>query len=361
MRHRLLASLGGAAVVVALLAAGPRLVAGQAQSGNGSGAATSGGPVARTPWGDPDLNGIWSAGYFFTTLERPEKYAGREFLTDEEVAALERDVAATFGIGGGAGGNQGKGRPERGTDADVAGAYNDIFSGRGRDVIRTKRTSLIIDPPDGRLPPLTPEGQQRADARRRVNTSESGPGGPADYPEQRPSNDRCVGVTLPVSFGNAAAAGAHSRIVQSPGSVAIYYEHGHHGGAYRTIPLGTRAPLPPSIRQWLGDARGRWEGDTLVIETKNFTNQTNYYGSAENLQLVERYRRVQPDMILYTVTITDPTTFTKPWTIEVPFSRLDDKENKIFESACHEGNYAMTSILAGARMADKESARKGTK
>ena len=354
MTSRLLTFIGAFAAI-ALFGAAP---AGQSDAKATASQAASAWTLARTPWGDPDLNGIWGAGYFFTPLERPAKYAGREFLTDEEVAALEKETAATFGIGGGAGGNSGKGRPERGTVADVEGAYNDIFSGRGRYAVRTKRTSLIVDPPDGKIPPRTPEGEKRAAALRRINTSESGPGGPADDPEQRPPNDRCFGITLPVAFGNAASAGAHSRIVQTAGAVAIYYEHGHHGGAFRTIPLNGGPHLPPSIRQWLGDPRGRWEGGALVVDTTNFTDLTNYYGSRGNLHLIERFERVQADMILYRATIDDRTTFTRPWTIEVPLTRLDDQKNQIFESACHEGNYALTSVLAGARMLEKTAATK---
>jgi hypothetical protein len=133
----------------------------------------------------------------------------------------------------------------------------------------------------------------------------------------------------------------------------MYYEHGHHGGAYRMVPLDGSRHLAPQIRLWLGDPRGRWEGDTLVIDTTNFTDQTNYHGSKESLHLVERFTRVAEDELIYRVTIDDPTTFTRPWTIEVPYTKADDKRNQIFEAACHEGNYALTGILAGARAKEK--------
>ena len=136
----------------------------------------------------------------------------------------------------------------------------------------------------------------------------------------------------------------------------MYYEDGHHGGAYRTIPLDGSPHLTPQVRQWLGDARGRWEGDTLVVDTTNFSDQTNYHGSKENLHLVERFTRVGDDEIIYRATIEDPTTFTRPWTIEVPLTKGDERKNQIFESACYEGNYALVSILAGARVKEKEAA-----
>jgi hypothetical protein len=212
-----------------------------------------------------------------------------------------------------------------------------------------------VDPPDGKIP-FTPEARKRAaaeTANRRALRER------ADGPEDRP-NDRCVGVTLPINFGSAGVSGAYSRIVQTPGSVALYYESGHQGGIYRSITLDGRPHLPPHARQWLGDPHGRWEGNTLVVDTTNFTNQTNYQGSGENLHLVERFTRVAPDMIMYHATIDDPTMFAQSWTIEVPLTKSDDKENPIFEAACHEGNYALTSILAGARALEREVARTPT-
>jgi hypothetical protein len=306
----------------------------------------------RTPWGDPDLEGIWGVGYVFTPLERPKEHEGKEFLTDEEIAVLEREHAARLSGDGTAG----RARGERGSVTDVEGAYNQAFSAFGKHerVMRTKRTSMIVDPPDGRIPGLTPEGQKRADSLRRTTTDEFGPAGRADYPEERHA-DRCMGTTLPFIKGVGAG---FRRIVQSPGAVAMFHEDGHVGGAFRAIPVGNRPPLPSSVRQWLGDSRGRWEGDTLVVEVTNFTDKTNYQGSAENLHLTERYTRVGPDLIMFRVTIEDPTTFVRPWTIEVPLTKADEKANQIYESACHEGNYALTGILAGARALERE--KRGT-
>ncbi|PYR34866.1 MAG: hypothetical protein DMF89_24500 [Acidobacteria bacterium] len=337
--------LAFAITAVAALAIDRLAVGGQAppaQSGTEPGTAK----LQPTPWGDPDLQGIWGAGYILTPLERPARFAGREFLTDQEVAELEREQTTSPGR------NR---RAAPGSVADVEGAYNDVFTGRGTRVVRTKRTSLIVDPPDGKIPARTPEGEKRAAALRRVVDDENGPGGRADNPEER-GQDRCTGLTIPVNFGSAAVSGAFLRIVQSPGALTIYHEEGHHGGAYRMIPLDGRPHLPPQVRQWLGDARGHWDNGALVVDTTNFTSQTNYQGSRETLHLVERFTRSAPDMILYRVTIDDPTTFTKPWTIEVPYTKADEKANKIFESACHEGNYALTGILAGARRLEKEKA-----
>ena len=309
---------------------------------------------ARTAWGDPDLQGIWSSGYVDTAMERPKQFEGRPFLTDEEVKSERARISS--GEDHSVGGTKSTAPREGDT-----GAYNTIFSGRGRDVIRTRRTSFVIDPPDGQIP-YKPEASESArQARKNTRTGvlshileDNERGG--DGPEDRP-NDRCRGFALPHQFGNAEVGGAHHRIVQSPGLVSLYYEYGPHGGAYRTIPLDRRTHLPSSLRQWLGDSVGRWEGETLVVDTTNFTNQTNYYGAGENLHLIERFTRVGPDLILYHATIEDPTTFTAPWTIEVPLTMKDGKANQIYETACHEGNYSLTGILAGARAKE----RTGTK
>jgi hypothetical protein len=141
--------------------------------------------------------------------------------------------------------------------------------------------------------------------------------------------------------------------VQSPGTVSIYYEYGPHGGAFRTIPLDGRPHLPSGIRQWLGDARGRWDGDTLIVDTTNFSDRTNYEGSRGNLHLTEHFTRVGPDFVMYLVTVEDSTVFTRPWTMEIPLTLQDGRANRIFESACHEGNYALTGILAGARAEER--------
>ncbi len=300
--------------------------------------ASDGFTAAKTPWGDPDLQGIWGLGYTFTALERPDELGDKQFLTDEEAAALEAQHRAASGDGAG-----GRARAERGTLEDLAGAYNQAFSAFGEHerIIRTRRTSLIVDPPNGKIP-YTDDARERVAAAR---AAAQAAGDRADGPEDRP-NDRCDGVQLPFVKG---ISGTFSRIVQTPGSVAMYYEEGHRGGGYRFIPLDDRPHLPGHVRQWLGDARGRWEGDTLIVETTNFTAGTNFNGARDNLHLVERYTRVAEDLMVQEVTVTDPTTFAQPWTIEVPLTKQSEMLNQIFESACHEGNYAMVSILAGAR------------
>ena len=308
--------------------------------------------VPRTSWGDPDLTGIWSPGYTLTPLERPEEFGDREFLTDEEVAALEGAQDSSSGRNF---------RPEAGTVADVEGAYNDEFTGRGKEVIRTGRTSLIVDPPNGRIPPRTPEAvarigeyrQRRAAGGGEVETDVRIPypvdpqsGSYADNPEDR-APDRCMGITIPFVRGTS---GTFSRFVQSPGSMSVYHEDGHRGGGYRTIHMDGRPHLPPHIRQWMGHSIGHWEGDTLVVDTTNFSTGTSFYGASENLHLVERYTRAAADLVMYEVTVEDPTVWgDTTWTAEIPLTIADNKANQIYEAACHEGNYAMVSILAGAR------------
>ena len=316
--------------------------------------------VPRTPWGDPDLQGIWDS-KSTTSLQRPERFADREFLTDEEIAALEEARAREARQG-----PRGRDvRAEPGSEADVEGAYNNIFStGLGTRYSRTRRSSLIKDPPDGRLPPLTAEAEARRAAQTRDATAARrqadlpypvDTGRSYDNPEDVRVIERCLGVTIPCTGGLCG----FSRLVQGPGWVGIYYEQGHGGGGYRSIPLDDRSHLPSHIRQWLGDSVGQWEGDTLVVYTTNFTDQTNYLGSAENLHLVERFTRVAPDLLQYEITVEDPTVWLRPWTMELAPTLQDSVENLIFEAACHEGNYSLTAMLAGARI--EEAAETGAR
>ena len=336
-------------------------------------ASTSTNAALRQPWGDPDIEGIWDS-KVITPMVRPAKYADREFLTDEEVTALEQTAAATP-VG------QGRDvRASRGSEADVEGAYNNIFStGNGTRYVKSKRTSLIIDPPDGKFPPVTEEGQQLRAARRENRfgvATENGdapvsrpvalgpdgkplpypvdPGRPNDNPEDRNDLERCRGVTMPCIGGLCG----FSRIVQSPGYVTIYYEMGHSGGSYRTIPTTARPHLAPSIQLWLGDSVGHWEGDTLVVDTTNFTDHTAYQGVPDGkMHLIERFKRMSADDLLYQVTVEKPNLWARPLTMELNLSRQDNKKNQIYESACYEGNYALTTMLAGQRMLDKKKGR----
>ena len=293
----------------------------------------------RTPWDEPDIQGIWSPGYILTPLERPEEFADQEFLTDEDVAALEERASVP----------RRDQRAEAGTVADVEGAYNEAYTGRGKEVVSTRRTSLIAEPADGKIP-YTERGQAAAAAARAKFVSEI-----ADNPEDRRDVDRCRGVSIPFISGTS---GTFSRVVQTPDAIMIYHEDGHIGGGYRTVHMDGRSHLPSHIRQWLGDSVGSWEGNTLVVDTTNFTDQTSFHGSGAGLHMVERFTPVSEDLIMYRVTVTDETAWSRPLTVELPLHRIDNQENQIFEAACHEGNYALTSILAGARVLEgRESTR----
>ena len=346
-------------LVMVALRAGALGAPGIVSSGQDSAVGPDAWTPPHTPWGDPDLQGIWSPGYTLTPLERPARFGAREYLADAEVAELESAQRVSEGRDF---------RPDAGTVADVEGAYNDAFTGRGDRVIWTRRTSLVVDPPDGRIPPLTAEARARgvSDGRRGgVPVPTTAEGDPIPYfidttssentdnPEDRPS-DRCLGVTLPFV---RVSTGTYSRIVQSPSSVTIYQEYGHHGGAYRTIHLDGRPHPPSHIRQWLGHSVGRWEGGTLVVEVANFSSRTSFRGSRENLRLVERFTRVGHNRMIQRVTVEDPTVWNRPWTIELPLAEEDNRRNQIYEAACHEGNYALTNILAGARRQERLAAK----
>jgi hypothetical protein len=332
----------------------------------------------KTPWGEPDLQGIWDH-KITTPIERPARYANKEFLTDEEIRALdEASTALPVGKGRDV-------RAERGSEVDVEGAYNNIFSTGGGHYDRSKRTSLLIDPSDGKIPAITEEGR-RLMASRGSNrfgipgengdirpaaapggaAPSSGRGGraagvpyavdigrPNDNPEDRNDLERCRGVTMPCTGGLCG----FSRMVQTPGYVSIYYEMGHSGGAYRTIPTDNRKHLPDNVRLWLGDSVGHWEGDTLVVDTTNFTGDTAFRSvSDEKLHMIEKFKRLDGENLQYTITIDKPSMYAGPWTFQMTLMRQNEKENKIYESACYEGNYALVGMLAGQRLLDKEKA-----
>ena len=275
-----------------------------------------------TPWGDPDLQGTWDFGTI-TPLERPQEYGDKAFLSSEEVAGLnaESQIRASSDR-----------RDELTPEQDVALAYDQFWWDRG---VALDRTSLIVDPPDGRLPPYTPEGQKRRDARRDGYNSW----------EDRGLTERCL-VYRPVPV-RSSGYNNHNVIVQAPGYVTMYQEQIHE---VRIIPLDGRPHLGENIRPWLGDSRGHWEGTTLVVETTNFHEKTDYLGSGGNRRVVERFTPVNGDTLRYTFTVTDPTTWTRPWTGEVPWRR---DARPVFEYACHEGNYGMVNLLAGERALEK--------
>jgi len=289
----------------------------------------------RLPWGDPDLEGTWTNATL-TPLQRPAELGSKSVFTPEEAAAFARQRIEQTNAD----------RPAR---PGEVGAYNDAFFERGRSGVKSRRTSLVIDPPDGRIPALTPEAQRKVDARARREAAS-----PADAPEDRWLTERCIlfGATVPMlpePYNNNYA------IIQTPGYVIIRVEMNHDT---RVIPLDARAPLAPSMQQWIGDSRGRWEGSTLVVETRNLKfNEKSRFGvgylnglSDENLRVVERFTRTDPDTITYQATIEDRTVFTRPWTVELS---LDRTRGPLYEVACHEGNYGMFNILSGHRAEER--------
>ena len=291
----------------------------------------------RTPNGQPDIQGIWSFATL-TPFERPAELAAQEFFTKQEAAEYERNVIERGNMD----------RRDGGAARDVERAYNDFWWDRGTKVVKTLRTSLIVDPKDGKIPPLTAAAQARQ-AERRASSN----GHEFDGPENRPLFERCLMLqgagapTTPTAYNN------NTQIIQTPGFVVIHNEMGHE---VRVIPLDGRPHLPPAIHQWKGDSRGRWEGDTLVVETTNFSDKNSFRGSGPHMRLTERFRRVDADTLLYQFTVDDPETFTRPWTAEIPLNRTP---GPIFEYACHEGNYALRNVLAGARA--QENATEQTK
>jgi len=309
-----------------------------------SATATKAGTVARTPWGDPDLQGVW----FVTQdvpLERSAANANKEFLTDEEVAAADKAKGV----------NPGRNARSADAGADVTGAYNAVFN----SILKTgKRTSMIIDPPDGKIPPLVAGGQGAG----RGNFAgggrgAAGRGGINDNPETVAQSPRCLGVPMPfLPLNTAFAQGTVMQVVQSPKSMGIYMEDDHAGGGNRVIYMDGRPHLPANIKTYLGDSRGHWEGNTLVIETTNFSQ--GFRGSnPDTYKMIERITRPAPDQLRREITFDDPKTWTKPWTVVVEMGKTSDQRQMIFDSACHEGNYGLTGILVGARR-DEQGAKK---
>lgn len=288
----------------------------------------------RTPWGDPDLQGIYTSATY-TPLERPAEFAGKEFFTAEEAAAFAQKSL--------------KGLFDQSADAIH---YDDAIwqSEATPQGLSSLRTSLVVNPPDGRIPPLTPEAQQRVSARNEARRRS-----PADGPESRLLSERCIvwrheGPPMLVPVYSSIY-----QIVQSPGYVAILQEMTHN---VRVIPLDGGAPLSPEIRQYGGDSRGRWEGQTLVVDVANFNDRTDFRSAAnirsEALRVVERFTRVDNTTILYEFTVNDPKTFTKPWSGEFP---LMETKGPVLEYACHEGNYGFANILSAARAEEAAAAR----
>jgi len=280
----------------------------------------------------PDLSGIWTNATV-TPLERPKEFAGKEFLTKAEAAEFEKQ--AVYDADGD--------RRDGGAEADVGRAYNEFWRDRGK-VVSTMRSSLIVDPPDGKVPPLLPEAQKRnadlAAARRKL-------GGPFDGPEGRSLQERCLLTPqagppmLPANYNS------NYQIVQTPDYVAILVEMIHDA---RIVPLDGRPHVPKNVRLLMGDARGHWEGNTLVVETTNFSDKASFRGASENLRVIERFTRTDEHTLLYQFTIDDPASWAKPWTGEIPMKKVP---GPLYEYACNEGNYGMAGVLAGARAEEK--------
>ncbi|MCY4074097.1 MAG: hypothetical protein OXH04_01550 [Acidobacteria bacterium] len=331
MRHRNLAVLCAAAAVVALA---PALAAGQAE-------------VPRTSWGAPDIGGVWDF-RSITPMERPDDLADQEFLTEEEAARLEQETVAR---------NQELlDRPAQRTtvtesvdsgENGAPGFYNNFWLDRGTTTVGTRRTSLIVDPPNGKMPAFTPEAAARQDAlraaREGVVTHAPTPGG---WVEDLGANGLQLRCITGFNAGPPMTPGGYNnnvQIFQTEDFVALLNEMNHN---VRFVPLDGREHV--DLPQWTGDSRGRWEGDTLVVETVSFLRETSFSSGRTdaNLHLTERFTRVSPDVLMYEATIDDPTVWTRPWTYQVPMSFNDEP---LYEYACHEGNYGLENILAGAR------------
>jgi hypothetical protein len=319
---------GRVSVVIALLALSSGPVSGQTWT------------PPRTPWGDPDLQGNYSNKYEQgTPFERPAEFEGRTLdeIKGDELKQLVKQRADEVLLNSPFTG----GDPVAGNFGGAPAFYDRFEANRG------SRPWLLVDPPDGKIPQMSPEGQKASAARAAARAARRNGRGSADSWEDRSLYDRCItrglpGSMMPANYGNSY------RIVQSPGYVAISYEMVHET---RVIPLDGRPQVAPSIRQYMGEPRGRWEGNTLVIETSRFKDDPVYRGSnPATLTLIERFTAIAPDQIEWSVTVDDPTTWTRPWTFAMPLTRNDSEA--IFEYACHEGNLAMPHLLSAARKAE---------
>jgi hypothetical protein len=358
---RTIALLGGLALAVIVVLA----LAGVIQGARGSREA---GGMLRTPWGHPDLQGVWSNN-ILVPLERSPEFGTREMMTEEEHA---KALAALLKQ------NQRPGRDNRegtGTEKDVARAYNELWFG-SKPTQLGMRTSMITDPPDGRIPSLTPGATRRiADKREFLEAllqgTSGGKPGPisprraepspdynldrinrSDGPEDRGGPERCFGNALPVVMATGEIGGV-MQLVQSPDSVSIYYDVGQGQGFAWVVPITDRPHLPQSVRLYRGDAIGRWDGDTLVVDVTNFSNETNFHGSRENLHLVQRFKRVDANTLSVEFTAEDPTTWTLPWSAVQQLQKNDDKTTVVLEGGCHEGNFGLLGMLLNTRAAEK--------
>jgi hypothetical protein len=368
--HPLHSIMAQALTISALLVLGPSPVISASGAPGASAKPDAKGSALRTPWGEPDLQGIWTD-ETATPLQRPAQFANQEFFTEAQRAQLDQQRTTLL--------DRDK-RSDRGTERDVSGAYNSVFLSVKRV---GARTSLIVDPSDGRIPPLTPEAQKTAAAEREFrlamlqstetckNRESPCAGGkydpkpsplrgepPPRYntirynrhygPEDASLAERCLTGGLP-EFGTAFG-GSFRQIVQTPGGITMFYDVGQGQGWQRNVVMNGSPHLPKNIRQWYGDSRGHWDGNTLVVDVTNFSPKTDFQGSRENLHLVERWTRTGPDTLEYVVTVEDPTVWSRPWTVKQEFRRQSDEANRIYhEPRCLEGNYGLPGLLHGRR------------
>jgi hypothetical protein len=305
--------------------------------------------MPRTRDGRPDLHGTWSYATL-TPLERPAEFAGQEFLTSEQAAAFEQKTLVVQNRDR----RDGEGPAGRGSDGrtDLDRAYNQVWWEYGNTVVGTRRTSLIVEPADGRIPPLTPEGLKRAEDRRGLWTANGDYEGGArglnfDSYAERPLQERCLGWTV---TGPPMVPGAYNNnleVFQTADTVVLRNEMVHE---HRIIPLDGRPQIASPIRLWMGSSRGRWDGDTLVVTTANFRPMV-FRSASDRFKLTEKFLRVDADTLLYEFTIDDPLTWVRPWTVQFPMNRMNEP---VYEYACHEGNYSLPNILKGARKAEHE-------
>jgi hypothetical protein len=334
MRKRRFTGVVGLAALATVAFHASVRTAGQAAAATGT-AKPKSAAVPRTPDGRPDLQGVWNFATA-TPLERPSELAGKTFLSAEEAAAFEKKTVNSRSTD----------RRDGGAQADIGRAYNDFWIDWGTKVVSTQQTSLVVDPPDGRIPALTPQAAAREAAR--VATSRR----PVEGPEDLNLSTRCI---LGFNAGPPMVTGPYNNIVQlfQTSDVFVILNEMNHNA--RVIPLNGRPHLPATIRLWSGDSRGRWEGNTLVVESTNFgpKGEINFRGfNNTNMHLIERFTRADVDTLLYQFTVTDSTTWITPWTVSLPMTKSHDR---IYEYACHEGNYGMLGILSGSRADEKRA------
>ncbi len=340
MGHRAVASFGVLLVGTAMMVVAARSVAGQAPASAAKPAAAKKWTVPRTPDGQPDLQGFWTNSTY-VPLERPDNVA-KAFYTEQEFAAVIKAAAAREAE-----------QTEPGTVADVHYDFTQFGLDRSQSAfVKTLRTSLIVDPPNGKLPPVTAEGQKRA-AERAAERKRMG--ATTDAVQNMPLGTRCLIMAGSGPPMMTPGYNTNYQIVQGAGYVMILVEMIHDA---RIIPLDGRAPLPENMRQWMGDSRGHWEGETLVIETTNLNGKNPFRGSSENMRVTERLTRVDANTLGYRFTVDDPATWATPWTAEAPMTK---SVGPIFEHACHEGNYGVRNTLAGARAEEKRAAEAAAK